>query len=195
MTTYKTSHPYSERAQHSRLRSTHEHKHQAPAAPRANLDNTREACSTTSEHFRKVGSSLAVSVSPAHEVAHQKSMLQRPDQKKLRICRAASRASAGARAGRQTQPTHPGAARSTRLRLQQRRAPEVPQYASTDVVSNKPRVFDMGTDIAKPEAPSCRAGSEGEERYPIGKSDPNCGTIIGVTMVYKRRSVPRLPAL
>ena len=129
MTTYKTSHTYIERAQHSRLRTN---TRSDPAASRTvQTSTTPERPPASPANLRDSPTWLSVSVGPAHPLSHEKSALQRPDQKKFRMGRAASRASTGARTDRQTPPAQPRAAYATRLRRQQRWSPEVPQYART----------------------------------------------------------------
>ena len=50
----------------------HEHKHQAPAAPRANLDNISEGLQHNQRTVRKAERALAVSVAPAQPLSHEK---------------------------------------------------------------------------------------------------------------------------
>ena len=142
MTTYKTSHPYSERAQHSRLRSTHEHKHQAPAAPRANLDNISEGLQHNQRTVRKAERALAVSVAPAQPLAHEKvnAAMTRPE--KIQDVSSSEQSQRG-RTSRQTDATKAArrAVRTTGLRLQQRWALEEPQYARTNVVMSSPSLL------------------------------------------------------
>ena len=167
MTTYKTSHPYSERAQHSRLRSTHEHKHQAPAAPRANLANSDKVSSTaqtccemplwilrgTCEDKRMTGEpQLAAGV--VTSCCHKQCRAARQSQRG-RTSRQTDTTNAPRRSTQHARPpaATPGA-RGAAVREHGRRHPQLQHHHST-------------TSIVKHT--SCQPDPEGEERYPIEK--------------------------